>query len=126
MLLKRFESDETMRQRMAQYLKGIEEEKPRYYNASVRILESLFSQLPDRIAKQLLDTLTANKTANAFDAYEIASSLLVRNNLAPLKKTVSRYGRRGKRPCDAVSANLDPQRTDIASYDMLINELTQN
>ncbi len=126
MLLKRFESDETMRQRMAQYLKGIEEEKPRYYNASVRILESLFSQLPDTIAKQLLDTLTANKTANAFDAYEIASSLLVRNNLAPLKKTVSRYGRRGKRPCDAVSANLDPQRTDIASYDMLINELTQN
>ena len=125
-LMKRFEHDEERQRRLSRYIKAIEEERPRYYNASVRILDSLFAQLPDTVARQLLDTLTANRTANAFDACEIAGALLVRNHLPPLKKTISRYGRRGKRQCDAVSANLDPQRTDIASYDLLIKELAQN
>lgn len=124
-LLKRFGSNVPMQQRIEKYLGLIQEEKPRYYNASVRILEGLFQQLPDTIAIQLVDTLTLNRTTNAYDAYEIASSLLVRNQMPPLKKTPSRYGRRGKGTCGAVSANLDPQRTDIASYDILINELAQ-
>lgn len=125
-LMRRFESDAVRQQRLSCYIRGIEEERPRYYNASVRILDSLFAQLPDTVAVQLLDTLAANRTANAFDACGIAEALLVRNHLPPLKKSISRYGRRGKRQCDAVSANLDPQRTDIASYDILINELAQN
>lgn len=125
-LLRLFESDTMMHRDLSAYLQGIREDRPRYYNASVRTLETLFQQLPHTIARQVLDTLTANKTANAFDAFEIASSLLARNNLPPLKKNVSRYGRRGKTGTGDVSANLSPQRTDIAGYDLLINELAQN
>ena len=106
------------------YLDSLREERPRYYNASVRILDGLFEQLPVHIASMLLDTLIGTGTTNAYDAVEIADSLLVRNNLAPLKKAPSRYGRRGRR--EAPAANLEPQRNDITSYETIINEISKN
>lgn len=123
-LLGRYASNPGVLERLRAHLASIREERPRYYNASVRTLADLFPQLPDTITSQLLDTLLENRTINAFDAFEIADALLIRNNLPRLVKTPSRYGRRSRRP--AMSANMDPQRNDIASYDHLVYELSQN
>ena len=123
-LMDRYLSDKGVNDKLGAYLKSIREERPRYYNASVRILAGLFEQLPNYMASMLLDTLIGTKTTNAYDAVEIANSLLVRNNLAPLKKAPSRYGKRGRR--EAPAANLSPQRSDIASYETLIDELSKN
>lgn len=123
-LMDRYQSDKGMSGRLGAYLDSIREERPRYYNASVRILDGLFEQLPGHIASLLLDTLIETKTTNAYNAVEIANSLLVRNNLARLKKAPSRYGRRGRR--EAPTANLEPQRNDITSYEAIINELSKS
>lgn len=120
----RYLSDKAMSGKLGVYLDSLREERPRYYNASVRILDGLFEQLPVHIASMLLDTLIGTGTTNAYDAVEIADSLLVRNNLAPLKKAPSRYGRRGRR--EAPAANLEPQRNDITSYETIINEISKN
>ena len=119
-LLERYAAKPTIRERLSSHLDNIRKDRPRYYNASVRTLAELFPQLPDAIASQLLDCLVENKTINAFDAFEIADSLLVRNKLPRLKKMLCRYGRRGRR--DAVTANLEPQRNDITDYDNIINQ----
>lgn len=123
-LLERYEANPRLRQRLMNHLESIRQDRPRYYNASVRVLSELFPQLPDTIASQLLDTLMENKTVNAFDAFEIGDAMLARNNLPRLVKKPNRYGKRGHRVSQ--SANLEPQRSDIASYDNLINELSQN
>lgn len=119
-LLEQYAAKPSIRERLSCHLANIRKDRPRYYNASVRTLAELFPQLPDTIASQLLDTLMENKIINAFDAFEIADSLLVRNKLPRLKKMLGRYGRRGRR--DAVSANLEPQRNDITDYDNIINQ----
>lgn len=119
-LLERYTAKPTIQEKLSSHLGSIRQDRPRYYNASVRTLAELFPQLPDTIASQLLDYLTENKIINAFDAFEIADSLLVRNKLPRLKKMLGRYGRRGRR--DAVSANLEPQRNDITDYDNIINQ----
>ena len=123
-LVGRYQSDKVLRDKLSAYLDSIREERPRYYNASVRILSGLFEQLPVHMTSMLLDTLAETKTTNAYDAVEIANSLLVRHSLAPLKKQPSRYGRRGRR--ETTAANLAPQRSDLASYETIINELTKN
>ena len=123
LLVKRYQG-KPMHDRLLLYMSTILEDRPRYYNASIRVLWELFSQLPDSIASLLLETLIENKTVNAFDAFEIASALLKRHRLPPLKKMMSRYGRRGQR--QAPAANLEPLRNDLTSYDLLIEELSQN
>lgn len=123
-LMDRYASDKEIHDKMEIYLKRILDEKPRYYNASIRVLTELFEQLPDNMASILLDTLILSRNTNAYDAVEIADSLLVRNNLPRLKKVPSRYGKRGRR--ESVAANLEPQRSDIGSYDLLIKELSRN
>ena len=123
LLLKHYEG-KPMQDKLLMYMATILEDRPRYYNASIRALWELFPQLPDSIAPVLLDTLIENKTLNAFDAFEVASALLKRQHLPPLKKMMSRYGRRGHRQAPAV--NLEPLKSDITSYDILIKELAQN
>lgn len=123
LLLKRYEG-KPIHDKLLMYMATILEDRPRYYNASIRALWELFPQLPESIVPVLLDTLIENKTVNAFDAFEIASALLKRHCLPPLKKMMSRYGRRGQR--QAPTANLEPLRSDITSYDLLIEELSQN
>lgn len=123
-LMERYVSNKEIDDKLVKYLKSIRADKPRYYNASVRVLNELFEQLPDNIASMLLDKLIISRDTNAYDAVEIANSLLVRNNFPRLKKTPSRFGNRGHRK--SVAANLDPQRNDIVSYDLLIKELSEN
>lgn len=106
------------------HLKLIQDAKPRYYTASVRLLRDLYDQMPDSLIKPLLDTLMTNKVLNAYDANDIANAMLIRAGLAPLKKNPSRYGNRGKRPGAATSANVEPQKTDITHYDNLVNALS--
>ncbi|MCC8177094.1 MAG: IS21 family transposase [Bacteroidales bacterium] len=108
------------------YREMIRSDRPRYYNASVRLLRDLYDQMPDSLVTALLDTLVSNKVLNAYDANDIASAMLVRHSLPPLKKNPSRYGKRGKRPASAPTANLNPQTTDIAAYDRLVDTLSSH
>lgn len=108
------------------YLGMIREDRPRYYSASVRLLRDLYEQMPDSMVMPLLDTLIRNNVLNAYDANDIASSMLVRSGMPPLLKNPSRYGKRGKRPQSAMSANINPQKTDISGYDRLVATLSGN
>ena len=123
-LLVKYYEGKPMQEKLLLYMASILEDRPRYYKASIRALWELFPQLPESIAPVLLETLIKNKTLNAFDAFKIASALLKRHHLPPLKKMMSRYGRRGRR--QAPAANLEPLKSDITSYDILIEELSQN
>lgn len=108
------------------YREMIRSDRPRYYNASARLLRDLYDQVPDSLVMTLLQTLVSNKVLNAYDANDIASAMLVRHSLPPLQKNPSRYGKRGKRPDTAPTVNLNPQTTDIAAYDRLVSRLSAN
>ncbi len=108
----------------ARYLDMIRDDRPRYYSASVRLLRDLYDQMPDSMMLPLLETLIKNKVLNAYDANDIASSMLVRQGQPPLQKNPSRYGRRGKNPHSVTTANMTPQKTNIADYDRLVSGLS--
>lgn len=125
-ILARVERIEGARETILSYLRLVKDAKPRYYSASVRILRDLFEQIPDTLVMPLVETLIKNNVLNAYDANDIANSMLVRNGMPLLKKNPGRYGNRGKRPGSTTTANVEPQRTDIAQYDSLLGLLSEN